>query len=717
MALIGNKAMTPRIRTKTLLGFALAALVISGLPGSAGPGTGADAARFFPRDKLMEIGVYYYPEHWPEAEWDRDLANIASLGFTFVHMAEFSWAFLEPKDGRFDFGWLDRAVGLAAKHGLKVILGTPTPAPPAWLAGAHPEIFLMDGRHLRKEHGIRANGSTSSPVFRRYSGRVVGEMAKRYGRDKRVWGWQIDNEPGAPVDHGPDAQARFRAWLAKKYGAIESLNETWGTAFWSVRYDSFAQVRIPNAELAGEDKLNPHAVLDHKRFNADETADFLDMQAAELRAAISPAQFLTTNYVSAVDEADPGRTRSLDFPSFTAYIVRGAAGLGPDGFRLGVPYRLAWATDYFRSLAGATGVMELQPGQVNWAPVNPQPMPGAVRMWLWHAFAGGCSFACTYRYRHIPYGSEQYHDGIVGLDGTTLSAGGLQFKQVIGELAGLRAKFDPRAELPPALRARRAALLWDQENLWDLEEQKQTLRWNTRRHAEKLFAALKSCGAPVDIVPATNGFSGYAVVVAPAFQLVDEALVAKWRAYAEGGGHLILTCRTGQKDKAGRMWSGKFSQPVTALIGADIAFYDMLLEDGRGRVSLTGGRDPFLWNNWADILSPAAGTETLAAYADQFYAGKAAATYRRLGKGSVTYIGVDTEDGRLEREIVRRVYVRAGIPIADLPGGVYVEWRHGFFAAVNYSSAPFDLPLPSGAAILIGDRRLEPADVCVWTER
>ena len=74
------------------------------------PGPAGNAARFFPRDKLMEIGVYYYPEHWPEAEWDRDLANIASLGFSFVHMAEFSWAFLEPKDGRFDFAWLDRGL-------------------------------------------------------------------------------------------------------------------------------------------------------------------------------------------------------------------------------------------------------------------------------------------------------------------------------------------------------------------------------------------------------------------------------------------------------------------------------------------------------------------------------------------------------------------------------------------------------------------------------
>jgi beta-galactosidase len=399
------------------------------------------------------------------------------------------------------------------------------------------------------------------------------------------------------------------------------------------------------------------------------------------------------------------------------YIVRGTAGLGPDGFRLGAPTRLAWANDFYRPLAEATGVMELQPGQVNWTPVNVQPMPGAVRMWLWHAFAGGSSFACTYRYRHIPYGSEQYHDGIVGLDGVTLSSGGRQFQQVMAEMAGLRARFDPKATLPPALRARRAALLWNQENLWDLEEQKQTVQWNTRKHAERYFAALKSCGAPVDIIPETRDLSDFAVVVAPAYQLVDGALAAEWRAYAEAGGHLVLTCRTGQKDRGGRMWAGKFSAPIVPLIGADISFSDMLLEDGRGRVMMAGTRAPFLWNNWADILEPAPGTEALAVYADQFYAGKAAATFRRFGKGTVTYVGVDTDDGKLEREIVRRVYARAGIGIADLPEGVFIEWRDGFFVAVNYSSTPYDLPLSVGATALFGDRRLDPADICVWTER
>jgi beta-galactosidase len=699
-------------------GAGLAPLLIAAFIGaSVSSAFPQDAARFFPKEDLMAIGVYYYPEHWPEKDWDRDLKNIAAIGFSFVHMAEFSWAFLEPKEGTFDFAWLDKAVGLAAKYGLKVILGTPTPAPPAWLATKHPEIFLQDGRYQIKEHGIRANYSTSSPVFRRYSDRIVEAMAKHYGKDGRIWGWQIDNEPYAPYDYGPSAQARFREWLKRKYGTIEKLNETWGTAFWSVRYDAFDQIRIPNAAMAGEDRLNPHALLDHKRFNADEMADFLNLQVRILRRFTHPSQWITTNYVSAVAEADPRRSTELDFPSFTMYLVRGVAGLGTDGFRLGAPFRLAWANDFYRPIKGATGVMELQPGQVNWARINPQPMPGAVRMWLWHAFAGGCSYACTYRYRHIPYGSEQYHDGIVGLDGVTLSSGGEQFKRVIEEMKRLKTKIEPNPRAPASYLARTSALLWNHENLWDLEEQKQTVQWDTRAHVEKYYAALKSCGAPADIIAESADFSKYRVIAAPACLLVDPALVEKWRAYVEGGGHLILSCRTAQKDRTGRMWEGKFSAPLVPLIGADISFYDMMLEDGDGRVAMAGDPKPFVWNNWADVLAPAAGTETWATYANQFFKGKAAVVSRRIGHGTVTYIGPDTEDSRLEREVVRRVFREAGIGVASYPEGIFVEWRDGFWVAVNYSSAPYALPLPAGAEILFGDKKLDPAGVCVWVER
>ncbi|MGZ7066078.1 MAG: beta-galactosidase, partial [Candidatus Aminicenantales bacterium] len=422
--------------------------------GSAPISRAQDAQRFFPKADLMKIGVYYYPEQWPEAQWDRDFHNMVALGFEFTHFAEFAWGFLEPADGKFDFAWLDRAIDLAAKAGLKVILCTPTPCPPAWMGEKYPEIYLVGGDGRRREHGTRANGSLANDVFVRYTKRIVEELGRRYGNDPRVWGWQLDNEPSAPPDYSPSARAKFQAWLKKTYGVIDAMNAAWGGNFWSTRYDSFEQVLIPNEGLFGEDALSPHALLDFRRFTADAQAEFLDFQRDILRQHIRPEQWVTTNYINIIDTADPRRTKRLDFTSFTMYPVRGEKNLEGLGFRLGSPYRLAFATDFHRSIKGVTGVMELQPGQVNWAPVNPQPQPGAVRMWLWHSFGGGCSFACTYRYRQARYGSELYHAGIVGPDGVTPSRGGAEYAQVVAEMKKLRALYDPKTVLPARLAAR-----------------------------------------------------------------------------------------------------------------------------------------------------------------------------------------------------------------------------------------------------------------------
>jgi beta-galactosidase len=670
----------------------------------------APARRFFPVKDLMRIGVYYYPEHWPESQWDRDFANIEKLGFEFVHMAEFAWANMEPSEGRFDFAWLDRAVALAAKHNLKVILCTPTPTPPAWMYEKYPQAYLVGADGRRREHGSRGNNALADPNYLRLTERVVTELGRRYGRNPAVWGWQLDNEPIAQPDYSPSAQTAFREWLKQRYRTVDVLNKEWGAAFWSLTYNGFEQVLPPNPTfLYG---VSPQAMLDFQRFTADQTAKLLNWQAAVLRRHTEPTQFITTNYISNISSADPRRSDALDFISYTMYPVGGGRGLGEDGFRLGWQDGIAFANAFYKNIKGVTGVMELQPGQVNWAATNPQPMPGVIRMWLWHAFAGGLSFACNYRYRQPLYGSELYHYGIVRTDGVTPSPGGLQYSQVAREMRELRAKYDPAARPPAAYSARRTAILWNHENLWNIEYQKQTALWDTWGHLFRYVEAAKSFGAPLDIISESDDFAKYPVLIAPAYQLIDEELVRKWTRYAEQGGNLVLTARTGQKRRNGQLWEARWAEPIYALVGAEVSFFDLLLGDGRGEVRMNG--DTHAWNVWADVLKPDVGTESLAQYSNQFYAGQTAVTYRKLGKGSVTYVGVQTKDGQLEREVLREVYRRAGIMTEDYPQGVYVDWRDGFWVAVNYSSRPADIGVPAGAEILYGTRPLKPADVLVW---
>ncbi len=197
------------------------------------------------------------------------------------------------------------------------------------------------------------------------------------------------------------------------------------------------------------------------------------------------------------------------------------------------------------------------------------------------------------------------------------------------------------------------------------------------------------------------------------YQLVDDALIAKHTDYVQQGGHLILSARAGQKDKNAHLWELPFGSKIEKLIGSKLLFYDVLPEDKIGTIIMKN--QTYKWNNWADILQPMKGTETLATYSNQFYKNKAAATHVKLGKGSVTYIGPDTDDGKLEKEIIATSFTKANIAIKKLPEGLMLDWRDGFWVAVNYhSEKSIQLPVDEKTHLLIGNKLLKPAEVAVW---
>jgi len=664
---------------------------------------------YFPAHQLTTVGAYYYPEHWDESQWERDLKKMAEMGFEFTHFAEFAWAQLEPEEGVYDFGWLDRAIALAAKHDLKVILCTSTATPPVWLVRKHPEILITNEDGTRYDHGSRQHASFSNEYYRTYSMKMIAELAKRYGQDERVIGWQLDNEPRSTIDYGQDAQKRFRSWLKQKYKNIATLNHAWGTNFWSGTYSDFNQINLPKHRQWG---MNLYQRLDHSRFCDHETATFLDEQARTLRQYISPRQWITTNFIPMYDARFIGADQELDFISYTRYMVYGEhKGIGKKGYRVGEYTRIAMANDYFRPLSPLYGVMELQPGQVNWGTVNSQPLPGAVRLWLWHVFAGGSRFTCTYRFRAPIYGFEQYHSGIVGTDGVTPTVGGTEYQQFISEIALLR-KHASLHQLPQAYLNRKTAILYDPDNTVAIEQNKQTQHWNTEAHLLKYYRALKSFGAPVDFIREDADFSAYPVIVIPAYQQMSLALIRKLTDYAEKGGNLVISCRTGHQNELGHLWEARHAEPIYELIGSEIDFYDLPQSFDPGTVEMDGNQ--YSWNSWGDILQPAAGTESWASYQGDFYAGESAVTFHRLKEGSVTYVGADSQKGDLELAVLKKVYDRLGIPVENYPTGILVEYRDGFGIAMNYGDSPYKINLPEKTKILIGESVIPTAGVLVW---
>ncbi len=671
-------------------------------------------SRFFPERKLVTTGIYYYPEHWKESQWERDIKKISEMGFEFVHLAEFAWFKMEPTEGKFEFAWLDKVVRLCKKYNLKVLLCTPSATTPVWMRVNYPETFIMDGHYIRAENGTRGLGSIVNSKYRMFVERIVTEMAKRYGQNQNVIGWQLDNEPDAKPDYSPSSQKAFRTWLKNKYKTIDALNAAWGTAFWSQRFNSFDQVIIPNTNLVGWWGNNPHALLDFKRYSADAQAAFLDFQAGILRKYVSKNQYITTNYTAVCTGADPRRTHKLDFATYTAYPNGGSDNIGDQGFRLGNNKTILFASEYYKSVGGISGVMEIQPGPVNWGRYNPLLLPGTVRMWLYHSFAAGGKIACSYRFRQINYSAEQYHSGVIKTDGVTPSPGGEDYMQFMKEISELRKQYKPGAKMPEKLAARSTAIVWNLENYWSIDRQKQTFQWDTWNYPIKFMELAKSFGAPVDVIPETADLAKYKFVIIPAYEMVDSALVKKWNDYVSKGGQLIITCRTATKDRRGHFWEGETAAPISGLIGAHIQATDMLSSFAKGDILMNSNH--YLWNNWADLLVPDNSTEVLATYDNQFYKGKAAVVQRKVGKGTVTYIGADTDDSKLEKDVLRNIYTNTGATTENYPPGVFVYWRDGFYIAVNYSSDNYKINISGTAKILVGEKVLKPAGVLVWSE-
>ena len=659
---------------------------------------------------LTLTGAYYYPEHWDESQWERDLKQMHELGFEFTHFAEFAWAQLEPQEGVYDFSWLDRAVALAAKYDLKVVMCTSTATPPVWLSRKYPEILLKSEDGTVQDHGARQHASFASPVYRKLAYRMIEELARHYGNDSRIIGWQLDNEPAVQFDYNQAAEEAFREFLKEKYHYnIQELNVAWGTAFWSEVYSRFEEITLPKT---AQMFMNHHQILDYRRFAAKQTNDFLNEQCRLIKK-YAKNQWVTTNYIPDYDKGHIGGSKDLDFVSYTRYMVYGDnEGIGRRGYRVGNPLRIAMANDFFRPVNGTYGVMELQPGQVNWGSINPQPLPGAVRLWLWSVFAGGSDFICTYRYRQPLYGTEQYHYGIVGTDGVTVTPGGREYEQFMKEIRLLRKDYCPKEDKPETYLKRKTAILWNPENYWSIDRQKQNATWNTFAHVDKYYRTLKSYAAPVDFISEEKDFSQYPVMIVPAYQLADKKLVARWKKYVEEGGNLVLTCRTAQKDRFGRLPEAPFGSMIDELTGNHIEFYDLLLPQEPGQVKMD--EKVYTWNTWGEILQPDASNEVWATYTNEFYEGKPAVTFRKLGKGSVTYIGVDSSDGALERQVLDKLYSRLQIEVMNLPYGVTMEYRNGLGIVLNYSDQPYQFALPQGAKVLIGTPNIATAGVLVF---
>jgi beta-galactosidase len=652
----------------------LAALLLATAPALAQVQKAAPTALAVAHERLW-IGSAWYPEQWPESAWAEDLRLMQAHGGNVVRIGEYAWSRMEPEEGKYDMAWLVRAVRLANKYGIKVVVGTPTDTPPAWLTQKYPDTLQIDGTGKRLGHGGRRQFSISSSRYRQFARDIVTRMAEALKDEPNVIGWQIGNEP-TDESYDPEARAAWIEWLKARYGTLDTLNEAWTTAYWSQTYTAWDQVPF------NTDKANPGWMLELKRFITSQWRGFHRNQIDAIRAVVGGKQFITINFgglgwANRFDRYE--MNRDLDMTSWDEYV--GMGHLKP--YRAGATHDLVrgWKRQNF-------WVMETQPGFVNWAPVSNMLWPGETRALAWQAIGHGADAVLYWQWRNALNGQETMHGSVVGPDGKPLP--------VYPEIQQIGREF---AKVSPALAGTTpvspVAILQDYPSRWAVDFQLHHKDYDQIEVLLSYYKPLKDALGAVDIVEAAEApLGGYKLVVAPSLNVIDDAMAKRLADYVRGGGHLILGPRSGMKDDYDRLDPMRQPGPLAALLGGQVEqFYalDEPVEVGGGKATI-----------WAEMLSTAApDTQVVLRYgkANGWLDGKPAVISRRVGKGRITYVGALVDDAVM-KTLIDAEMADAGVAGEfAVPADVELMTREGagkrIVVLVNHGREAREVTLPA----------------------
>lgn len=632
----------------------------------------------------MYLGTCYYPEHWPEERWAKDAELMKKCGFNVVRLAEFAWSKLEPKEGKYEFDWLDKVIALLSGQAIKVILGTPTASPPAWLIKKHPQVLSVDENGLVKGFGSRRHYCVNNPVYRDYTQAIVSRMADRYKANESVIGWQIDNELGCHETtrcYCDNCQKEFRHWLRAKYKTLKLLNEEWGTIFWSQTYSGWNQIPLPRRTIADH---SPSLLLDFYRFASGTMTNYLKLQRDIIRS-FTHSQFITHNLMGNFSEIDYYQlSESLDFVSWDNYNGKNDR---------------CFVSDLMRGLKGKNyWVMEQQCGHVNWDRYNPSSRPDEVCLWSYHAIAHGGEGLVYFRWRACRFGAEQYHSGLLKHDGTP-ARGYLEAKRVGAELKKIKEK------IKGSQVTSQVGLIYSYDQQWALDLQPHNRLFSYQEHLMNYYRALRRLNVSVDILHPEKDFSRYKLVIAPTLYLLNERITNNLYDYVRKGGILVLTLRSGVKNWNNVVTDKPLPGELRELTGVRIEEFVSLPPDVFNEIEIvdsqlrTVAAGPFRTKIWGEILQPET-AEVLAEYGKDYYRHSPAVTINKYGRGYAIYIGTVIEDGFYE-SLLQWLLAKSKIgQILKLPKDVEVcvrlKGKEEIYFVLNHSRESKEIRLDKG---------------------
>ena len=550
---------------------ALAALLLSTIgDGSAPSAQGTE--RYFPVAVWYGGGKARAPMLESDARakkdvWRKDVRQIKQLGFNTVR-AWIDWASGEPAEQAYHFETLDVLLELAEEEGLKLVLQVYMDSAPQWIGERYPDALFVSSNGDAIKPESSPGYCRDHPAVRALDVKFYAALAGRAIKSPAFLGWDLWSEPhvinwatptwipNPEFCYCANTKRRFREWLQKKYGSLDSLNKAWYR-----RFSSWDQVEPSRMSTI----LSYTDYIDWKTFIADKLGEDLKERYDAVKR-VAPRTIVTSHAAGVGLFASPHHwegqsddwtmARQVDFygtslyPKHSAFVDRD------------VPWRGA-LLDFTRSFGydeGRSGfwVGELQGGFGTIAlNVSPTVTPDDLRIWTWTAVSRGAKGINYYAWYPMSTGYESGGFGLNQLDGTITErakeAGAIARVVDRNQALFLEAR-PPKAEVAvvynPLMhfvggRQRAAAYGGPQGEVAGIE----------RDSLLGVYRALFGRNVPLDYVHidhlSQEKLRQYKLVIFPYPLMMPEASAPLFREYVQGGGTLVTEARLGWNNERG----------------------------------------------------------------------------------------------------------------------------------------------------------------------
>ena len=663
----------------------------------------ARAGTFAPdRMETVLYGVAYYPEYMPHDRLEKDAAMMQKAGITVVRVGESTWSSWEPRDGDFQFAWMERVLDRMQKAGIKVILGTPTYTIPTWLYKAHPEILVTHNGTAPPlgdpyyptyppslppgYYGPRQNMDFLNPDYRRYAERIIRQIVSHFKDHPAVIGYQIDNETFPNGVSTPYTQQAFLARLKRKYETTDVVNRIWGLAYWGQLVDRWEDLPPRNGIL------NPGYKLEWENFQHDIVTDFLGWQAKIVNEYKRPDQFITQDFSGGVHtNLDQWAIAAqLDIVAENPYYETQKRFDG----------RAIWlAGDLGRSLKHTNYlVTETNAQSIGWDSRTQYPQyPGQLRLAVYTHLAAGANMVEYWHWSSLHYGQETYWRGVLSHD-LEPNRTYAEVTRVAGELK----KLGPR--LVNLRKDNQVAILvsTDSANAISYMPFSDTVGYMSV--LRQMYDALYELNIEPDFIPAgAKDFSHYKVMLIPPLYSASDEVLERVSDYVKGGGQVVMAFKSGFTNEYSTVRDTMQPGGLRAAAGIHYQEFTSLPRPVRLTPDPYGAGDQNTGSVWEEFLAP--DTAAVVVSFDDPYWHFPAMTRNHYGTGVLTYEGTVVSDV-LQREVIREVLKSAGLtgPDQALPEAVKV--RHGrnsenqvLHYYLNFSGAEQTIGYPYGGGM------------------